>query len=94
VPGAVAACLGTKNPPRESGANYLIGHLCRGVTIQQVRAEMTALWPAVRAASVPPGLTPAEHEEMKNLGLRVEPAGTGFSLWRPDCYSAWIRQIR
>jgi predicted permease len=70
------AALGPLRPVR---AWYAIGRLRDGVTREQARAEVTAMWPAVQAASMPTGLTAAEQDDLRAEQVRVESAATGFS---------------
>ena len=63
-------------------ARNLIGRLRPGVTLEDARAEMSALWPAVQEAGMPPGLPAAAQQQIRAVRPKVEGIGTGFSMLR------------
>lgn len=60
-------------------ASHLLGRLRPGVTLEQARAELSARWPALLHATVPPTVSPLDRAESFGTRLRVEPIGTGIS---------------
>ena len=56
--------------------------LKRGVKLEQARAELESLWPAIRAASVPPRADPVARENLLSLHLRVDSGAKGGSMLR------------
>jgi putative ABC transport system permease protein len=70
------------DPKRPLRAWNIIARLKPGVSLEQARAEVTTLWPGVQAATLPPGLTTREQEEMRAQVVRVESISTGFSTLR------------
>jgi predicted permease len=69
------------------GFAYGVGRLRPGVTIDQARAELQSLWPAIRQSVVPSNLKGGERDDFLALELKVESAARGFSDTR-DWYSA------
>jgi predicted permease len=61
----------------ESRSVRLIGRLKRGVTVEQARTQLTAVWPAVREAVMPPSYTGARRSDFLSIGLDVTPASKG-----------------
>jgi len=59
-----------------------IGRLREGVTLEQARAEIETLWPSIQAATIPPGLSPAQQDDIRSLKVQVESVATGFTLLR------------
>ncbi|HEV2348745.1 MAG TPA: ABC transporter permease [Terriglobia bacterium] len=65
------------------GCQYAVGRLRDGVSIEQAKAQLGTIWPAVRAATVPPDLNPQQRDEYLAKNLRVDPYPTnGFSYLR------------
>ncbi len=52
----------------------LIGRLKAGVTLEQARAQLAGVWPAVREAALPPAYTGARREEFLSIALHVSSA--------------------
>ena len=55
----------------------VIGRLKTGVTIEQARAQLTAVWPAVREAALPPAYTGPRRDDFLSIGLDVTSASKG-----------------
>ena len=58
------------------------GRLAPGIGIDEARAQLAAMWPAVREANVPSKGTPEERTQFLTLGLNVSSAARGFSFMR------------
>jgi len=56
----------------------LVGRLKSGLTIEQARAQLATIWPAVRQAALPPTYTGPRRSEFLSIGLEVSPASTGI----------------
>lgn len=80
------------DPKRPLQGNYAIGKLRQNATLDHVRAELGALWPSIREASVPPGYSPSEQDEFRSSHVRVESIATGFSSLR-DRYSKSLTML-
>ena len=63
---------------RKSQSNWLTAKLKNGVSLQQARAQLGAIWPSVLQATAPEKQTPKQRSEFLAQRLRVEPAGTGI----------------
>ena len=61
----------------ESRSVKLVGRLKAGVTLTQAEAQLTAVWPEARAASIPAGYTGDRLDEFLSLGLKVASAANG-----------------
>ena len=58
--------------------SYLVvGRLKPGVTLEQARAHLTAMWPAVREAALPPDYTGARRDDFLATRLSVSSAAKG-----------------
>lgn len=55
-----------------------------GVSLQQARAQMRALWPSILRDTLPPALTPAQKREELSSWLDVESGAHGESFLRRD----------
>jgi predicted permease len=53
------------------------GRMRAGVTLDEARAQLEALWPGIRSAAAPAEQTPAESANYAAMRLRVESAGNG-----------------
>ena len=60
----------------------IIARLRPGVSIEQARAEIAALWPSIQEVTLPPGLSAAGQRQMRALLPKVQGAATGFSTLR------------
>ncbi len=58
------------------------GRLRPGVTIEQARARLAALWPALRERSLPAALDAAGRARFRDVLVTLDPAGTGSSYLR------------
>ena len=58
------------------------GRLKDGVTIDQARAQLETLWPAVRAATVPEKAAPAQKSDFLALRLQLDSGATGMNFLR------------
>jgi len=58
------------------------GRLKPGVTMQQARAQLRALWPGIQQAIMPADQTVAEHNRFVALELKVESGAKGASFLR------------
>jgi predicted permease len=67
---------------RRPVASQIVGRLRPGVTIEQAQAEMSARWPALLEASLPPGSNPLEGADLWGPILQVESFATGVSFLR------------
>ena len=56
--------------------------LASGVTLEQARAQLDSLWPAIRAACIPPQATAVSREHFLKLQMGVESGATGSSFIR------------
>jgi predicted permease len=56
-----------------------IGRLRPGITLEQARAEISTMFPAIHAATIPPGLAPREQDNMRSERVQVDSIATGFS---------------
>ena len=63
-----------------SGAIAFIGRLHHGATVDQVRAQVRSLWPAVLGATVPQG--PARAQQLKERSGDAESFASGWSVLR------------
>ena len=55
----------------------LVGRLKTGATIDQARAQLAAVWPAVREAALPPAYTGPRRDDFLSIGLDVASASKG-----------------
>ena len=55
----------------------LTGRLKTGATIEQARAQLAAVWPAVREAALPPAYTGPRRDDFLSIGLDVASASKG-----------------
>ena len=55
----------------------VIGRLKTGATIEQARAHLAAVWPAVREAALPPAYTGPRRDDFLSIGLDVTSASKG-----------------
>jgi predicted permease len=60
-----------------SRAVRVVGRLKPGVTAERARAQLLALWPAIRESVLPPAFTGARRSEFLSLGLDVTSAAKG-----------------
>jgi predicted permease len=58
------------------------GRLKPGITLEQARAQLNALWPAIRSLTIPVNPTPAERARFLALRLNVTSDSTGSSYIR------------
>jgi len=72
-----------KNLQQVQRCQYGVGRLRDGVSFEQARAQLEAIWPAVRASAIPAGVDAEHLTEMQAAGLRVEAyPKNGFSFLR------------
>lgn len=69
----------TNRPPL---ASYILGRLRPGVTLEAARAELSTRWPSMMDRVIPTALSPAEQRNLRDVTIRVDAVGTGFSLLR------------
>jgi predicted permease len=67
---------------REALSLIVAGRLKDGVSLEQARAHLEALWPAVQAAAVPEGRQGSARQEFFARRLVVDSAATGISYLR------------
>jgi putative ABC transport system permease protein len=67
------------DPKRPVRARNAIGRLKPGVRLEQARAQISSIFPAIQAATAPAGLSPREREEMQSQRVALESMATGFS---------------
>jgi predicted permease len=81
IPLAATPLLSGRSPSTlatsESRSVRVIGRLKTGVTVEQARTQLDALWPAVREAVLPPSYTGARRNEFLSIGLDVTSASKG-----------------
>jgi predicted permease len=70
------------DPSRPIRSLNVIGRLRPGVTLEQARVEVAALWPAVQASTMPAALTPVERDDLRSARTKVDSLATGFSNLR------------
>jgi hypothetical protein len=72
-------------------ATYILGRRRPGVTLEAVRAESPARWPSMMDRLIPSTLSPAEQRNLRDVTIRVDAVGTGFSVLRARYEQAlWI----
>jgi len=72
--GDSASALAT-SPSRSIRA---VGRLKPGVTMEQARAQLSTIWPAVREAALPASYTGSRRAEFLSIGLDVNPVSNGI----------------
>jgi predicted permease len=65
----------------------VIGRLRAGGTIDQARAELAAIWPAIRTATVPPEWSGPQRERFLTTRIDVKPAATGVETRLRERYT-------
>jgi putative ABC transport system permease protein len=83
---------GAPDPKRPHGVMFTVGRLRPGATVEAARAELTALWPGVREATMPPGQTAAQAHDSRAVHVDVEAFATGFSTLR-DRYAEPLKVL-
>lgn len=79
------------NPANRLLGGYVLGRLRPGVTLDAARAELATRWPGLMDRVIPATLPPADQRYFRDVTLRVEPVGRGFSLLRTRYEQAlWI----
>ena len=63
---------------RKDQSYWLTARLQNGVSLQQARAQLGAIWPSVLDISAPERQTPKQRSDFMAQRVRVEPAGTGI----------------
>jgi predicted permease len=71
--GRVASTLATS----ASRSVRVIGRLKTGTTIEEARAQLAVVWPAVREAALPPDYTGPRRDDFLSIGLNVTSASKG-----------------
>ena len=74
--------VGPADPKRPRGGMFAVGRLRRGVSLEAARAELMALWPGVRDATMPPGVTTAQQHDARALHVDVQSFAAGSSNLR------------
>ncbi len=76
--------VGFSDAMRRSEALWInvVGRLKDGVSLEQARAQLEALWPAVQAAALPEGRQGSARQEFLARRLVVDSAATGISYLR------------
>ena len=59
----------------------LAGRLQRGITLEQARAQLNAVWPSIKADIVPPTHAGAQRENFLSLPIRLESLATGYDAY-------------
>ena len=81
IPLAATPLLSGRSPSTlaTSGSRSVrvIGRLKAGATVEQARAQLAAVWPAVRQAALPPAYTGPRRDEFLSIGLDVTSASKG-----------------
>src|SRR5919106_596001 len=72
-------------------ASHILGRLRPGVTLEAARAELVSRWPPMMDRVIPTTPSPAEQRRLRDVTIRVDAVGTGFSILR-TCYEQplWI----
>lgn len=70
------------DPTRPIRARNIIARLRAGITLEQARAEVSAIWPGIQGATLPSGLSPREQDEMRAQQVKIESGTGGFSPLR------------
>ena len=70
------------SPANRLLASHILGRLRRGVTLEAARAELVTRWPAMMDRVIPTTLSPAEQRNLRDVTIRVDAVGTGFSALR------------
>ena len=70
------------SPANRLLASHILGRLRPGVTLEAARAELVTRWPAMMDRVIPTTLSPAEQRNLRDVTIRVDAVGTGFSLLR------------
>jgi predicted permease len=80
----IIAPFGTVIPSRPDRllASYILGRLRPGVTLEAARAELVTRWPPMMDRVIATTLSPAEQRNLRDVTIRVDPVGTGFSILR------------
>ena len=80
----IIAPFGTVRPSPANRllASYILGRLRPGVTLEAARAELATRWPPMMDRVIPTNLSPAEQRNLRDVTIRVDPVGTGFSFLR------------
>lgn len=79
------------NPAHRVLAGYVLGRLRPGVQLETARAELQSRWPQLMDRVIPATLPPADQRYFRDVRLRVDPVGTGFSILRTRYERAlWI----
>jgi predicted permease len=63
-------------------ASHILGRLRPGVTLEAARAELMTRWPALMDRVIPAIPSPAEQRRLRDVTIRVDAVGTGFSILR------------
>jgi putative ABC transport system permease protein len=72
------------DPKRPPTANFALGRLRPGVSLQTARADIEAVWPPIRDGAELIGQSPSTVRMVKATRIEVAPAATGFSGLRQD----------
>jgi len=78
--GLIRKLVGNTNAPVR--ANYLVGRLRSGASMNDADAELQAMWPIVRRETLPAALAPAERMEFSNTSLNLRSGRRGISALR------------
>ncbi len=62
---------------------HLVGRLKPGITLEQARAQLTALWPHVQEATLPDNYNAARRTRFFTRRIDVQSSATGISYLRP-----------
>jgi predicted permease len=63
-------------------ASHILGRLRPGVTLEAARAELVSRWPPMMDRVIPTTPSPAEQRRLRDVTIRVDAVGTGFSILR------------
>lgn len=67
-----------------------VARLATGVSVEQARAAVDAVWPALRVNTVPASLSQTEQKETPTQRMKVESLSTGFSSLRRQYQSPLV----
>lgn len=73
-----------------SRAVRMIGRLRPGVTVEQARAQLSAVWPAARQAAVPPAYAGTRRAEFLSTAIQLTPASAAIE---PTLRRQYVRPL-
>jgi putative ABC transport system permease protein len=77
-----AVPIGFQSPNMNRRLVFVMGRLKDGAMVEQARAQLVTMWPAILQAAVPTGFNAAQRKRFLSRRLYVERASNGFSFLR------------